>query len=141
MDEISLAEDLRQVIGGLVRAVRAADTMPSGEAALLGYLDRGGPQTTADLAHLRGVSHQAAAKSAKELLGGGLVRAEPHPTDGRKVLLHITDVGRVRLQRERAQRADWLNTAISTALDSDEQRQLRQCVPLLARLTTHITGQ
>ncbi|MEV7129157.1 MarR family winged helix-turn-helix transcriptional regulator [Streptomyces sp. NPDC093260] len=141
MDDISLAEDLRQVIGGLVRAVRAADTMPSGEAALLGHLDRGGPRTTADLAHLRGVSHQAAAKSVKELLGGGLVRAEPHPTDGRKVLLHITDAGRVRLQRERAQRADWLNTAIGAALDSDEQQQLRNCVQLLARLTTHITGQ
>ncbi|NEA45304.1 MarR family transcriptional regulator [Streptomyces sp. SID10815] len=141
MDDISLAEDLRQVIGELVRAVRAADTMPSGEAALLGHLDRGGPQTTADLAHLRGVSHQAAAKSAKGLLGDGLVRAEPHPTDGRKLLLHITDAGRVRLQRERAQRADWLNTAIGTALDSDEQRRLRHCVPLLARLTTHITGQ
>ncbi|GAA3560644.1 helix-turn-helix domain-containing protein [Nonomuraea rosea] len=136
-----LAEDLRQVIGELVRAVRAADTMPSGEAAILGHLDRGGPRTTADLAHLRGVTHQSAAKSVKELLGNDWVRAEPHPRDGRKLLLHITDHGRTRLQQERAQRATWLNTAIRDTLSSDEQQRLRECVSLLARLTTRMTGR
>ncbi|MEV6127568.1 MarR family transcriptional regulator [Streptomyces violaceusniger] len=137
----ALAEDLRQAIGELVRAVRAADTMPSGEAAILGHLDRGGPQTTADLAPRRGVTHQSAAKSVKELLGAGLVRTEPHPSDGRKLLLDITDTGRARLQRERAQRATWLGAAISDALSPDEQRRLRDCVPLLTRLTTRITGK
>lgn len=141
MEDDALAEDLRQAIGELVRAVRAADTMPSGEAAILGHLDRGGPQTTADLAHRRGVTHQSAAKSVKELLGAGLVRTEPHPSDGRKLLLDITDTGRARLQQERAQRATWLGAAISDALSPDEQRRLRDCVPLLTRLTTHITGR
>ncbi|GAA5065113.1 DNA-binding MarR family transcriptional regulator [Thermocatellispora tengchongensis] len=141
MEDDALAEDLRQVIGDLVRAVRAADTMPSGEAAILGHLDRGGPRTTADLAHLRGVTHQAAAKSVKELLGDGLVRAEPHPRDGRKLLLHITDIGRARLQRERAQRATWLDAAIRDTLSPEEQQRLRECVSLLARLTTRMTGR
>ncbi|MET9297113.1 MarR family transcriptional regulator [Streptomyces sp. NPDC003077] len=140
MDDV-LAEDLRQVIGELVRAVRAVDTMPSGEAATLGHLDRGGPQTTADIAHLRGVTHQAAAKTVKELLGNGLVRAEPHPHDGRKLLLHITDPGRARLQQERSQRANRLNTAIRDTLNPDEQKRLRECVPLLARVTAGITGR
>ncbi|AQW47082.1 MarR family winged helix-turn-helix transcriptional regulator [Streptomyces violaceusniger] len=141
MEDDALAEDLRQAIGELVRAVRAADTMPSGEAAILGHLDRGGPQTTADLAHRRGVTHQSAAKSVKELLGAGLVRTEPHPSDGRKLLLDITDTGRARLQQERAQRATWLGAAISDALSPDEQRRLRDCVPLLTRLTARITGK
>ncbi|MEU1946916.1 MarR family transcriptional regulator [Streptomyces sp. NPDC020125] len=141
MEDDALAEDLRQAIGELVRAVRAADTMPSGEAAILGHLDRGGPQTTADLAHRRGVTHQSAAKSVKELLGAGLVRTEPHPTDGRKLLLDITDTGRARLRQERAQRATWLDAAISDALSPYEQRRLRDCVPLLTRLTTRITGR
>ncbi len=141
MEDDALAEDLRQAIGELVRAVRAADTMPSGEAAILGHLDRGGPQTTADLAHRRGVTHQSAAKSVKELLGAGLVRTEPHPSDGRKLLLDITDTGRARLRQERAQRATWLDAAISDVLSPDEQRRLRDCVPLLTRLTTRITGR
>ncbi|NUR88823.1 MAG: MarR family transcriptional regulator [Nonomuraea sp.] len=141
MKDEELAEELRQVIGELVRAVRTVDTMPAGEAAVLGHLDRGGPRTTAELAHLRGVTHQAAAKSVKELLGGGLVRAEPHPDDGRKLLLRITDAGRARLQRERDQRAGRLDAAIRDTLSDDERRRLGECVPLLARLTARMTGR
>ncbi|MEU6476745.1 MarR family transcriptional regulator [Streptomyces sp. NPDC047017] len=141
MDDEALAEDLRQAIGELVRAVRAADTMSPGEAAILGHLDRNGPQTTAELAHRRGVTHQSAAKSVKALLDTGSVRAEPHTSDGRKFLLHLTDTGRDRLRHERSQRAAWLDNAIRDALDHDEQRQLRECVPLLVRVTTRIVGQ
>ncbi|WP_433206335.1 MarR family winged helix-turn-helix transcriptional regulator [Nocardia sp. CA-107356] len=140
MADDTLAEDLRQAIGELVRTVRTADTMPPGEAAILGHLDRSGPQTTADLAHRRKVTHQSAAKSVKELLGAGLIRTEPHPDDGRKVLLHITGTGRAHLRQLRAQRASSLDTAIHDTLDTDEQRQLRDCVSLLTRLTAHMTG-
>jgi DNA-binding MarR family transcriptional regulator len=141
MDEDVLAEDLRQSIGELVRAVRVVDTMPPGEAAALGLLDRSGPLTTADLAHWRGVTHQSAAKSVKELIGGGLVRSEPHPSDGRKLLLHITDTGRARLRGERAERARALNTAVRDTFNPEEQRQLRDCVTLLRRLTSRLSGK
>ncbi|WP_406137345.1 MarR family winged helix-turn-helix transcriptional regulator [Streptomyces sp. NBC_01089] len=140
MEDDALAEDLRRAIGELVRAVRTVDTMPPGEAAVLGHLDRSGPQTTAELAHRRGVTHQSAAKSVKELIAGGSVRAEPHADDGRKLLLHLTDTGRTRLQQERTRRATWLNTAIREALDGDERGQLRDCVPLLDRVTARING-
>ncbi len=53
--------------------------MPPGEAAVLGYLDRGGPLTTAEIAQQRGVSHQSAAKTVKDLLAQDLVRAEAPP--------------------------------------------------------------
>ncbi|WP_030681020.1 MarR family winged helix-turn-helix transcriptional regulator [Streptomyces rimosus] len=141
MDEDALAEDLRQSIGELVRAVRTVDSMPPGEAAALGYLDRGGPLTTADLAHRRGVTHQSAAKSVKELVGGGLARTEPHPGDRRKLLVHITDAGRARLRREREQRARTLNAAIRDTCSPEEQRRLRDCVTLLSRLTAHLAGK
>lgn len=140
MEDDALAEDLRQAIGELVRAVRTADTMPPGEAAVLGHLDRSGPQTTAELAHRRGVTHQSAAKSVKGLIDSGSVRAVPHASDGRKLLLHLTDTGHARLRQERSRRATWLNTAIREVLDRDERRQLRNCVPLLDRITARITG-
>ena len=136
----TLAENLRHAIGELVRAARTADTMPAGEAAILGHLDRGGPQTTAELAHQRGVTHQSASKSVKQLLAEDLVRIEPHETDGRKLLLHITDLGRTRLAEERAQRADWLDAAIRDTLKPAERELLQECVPLLRGLTAHITG-
>lgn len=140
MDD-TLAEDLRHTIGALVRAVRAVDTMPAGEAAILGYLDRDGRQTTADLAQRRMVSHQSAAKSVKDLLDSGLVHAEPHPDDRRKVLLDITDAGRALLQQERDQRTSSLHNAIHDTLTAAEQQSLRDCVPLLNRLTTYLTGR
>ncbi|MFD7136640.1 MarR family winged helix-turn-helix transcriptional regulator [Streptomyces sp. NPDC059894] len=139
MDEEALAEDLRQSIGELVRAVRVGDTMPPGEAAALGFLDREGPLTTADLAHRRRVTHQSAAKSVKELVDAGLVRAEPHPSDGRKQLLHLTDTGRARLRLERTRRARVLTAALGDTFSPEEQRQLRDCVPLLSRLTARLT--
>ncbi|GGX58899.1 MarR family winged helix-turn-helix transcriptional regulator [Streptomyces minutiscleroticus] len=141
MDEEALAEELRQTIGELVRAVRVVDTMPPGEAAALGFLDRGGPLTTADLAQRRGVTHQSAAKSVKDLIGGGLVRAEPHPGDGRKLLLHITDAGRARLRSERARRAGALDAALRDVFSPEERRRLRDCVALLSRLTAHLAGK
>jgi len=140
MDD-TFAEDLRHAIGELVRAARTVDTMPAGEAAILGYLDRDGPLTTAELAQRRGVTHQSATKSVKQLLADDLARAEPHATDGRKLLLHITDLGRDRLTRERTQRADWLDEAIRDTLSPAEQRRLQECIPLLTRLTSHITGR
>ncbi|MEU7040769.1 helix-turn-helix domain-containing protein [Streptomyces varsoviensis] len=139
MDEDALAEELRQSIGELVRAVRGVDTMPPGESAILGFLARGGPLTTAELAQRRGVTHQSAAKSVKELTGGGLVRAEPHPNDGRKHLLHITDAGLARLQGERAQRAHVVNAAIRDMFDAEERERLRDCIGLLSRLAGHLT--
>ncbi|MGW7264434.1 MarR family winged helix-turn-helix transcriptional regulator [Streptomyces sp. NPDC054842] len=138
MDDEALAEELRHTIGELVRAVRTVDTMPSGEAAALGHLDRSGPQTTAELAHHRRVTHQSAAKTVKELLADGFVRTEPHPTDKRKLLVHLTDAGRTRLQAEREQRSGRLGTAIREALDTEEQRQLHDCVGLLARVTDRL---
>ncbi|MBZ6103001.1 MarR family winged helix-turn-helix transcriptional regulator [Streptomyces olivaceus] len=141
MDENQLAEELRLTVGRLVRTVRTADTMPPGEAAVLGYLDRSGPLTTADVAQQRGVSHQSAAKAVKELLTRGLVRAEPHPSDGRKLLLHLTPAGSDRLTEERRRRAHWLGTAINDALGSDERKTLEAALPLLSRLATHLDGR
>ncbi|WP_406179265.1 MarR family winged helix-turn-helix transcriptional regulator [Streptomyces sp. NBC_01006] len=141
MDENQLAEELRLTIGRLVRTVRTADKMPPGEAAVLGYLDRSGPLTTADIAQQRGVSHQSAAKAVKELLAQGLVYAEAHPSDGRKLLLHLTPTGSGRLAEERRRRADWLGTAISDVLSSDERKTLEAALPLLSRLTTHLNGK
>ncbi|MFF3193902.1 MarR family winged helix-turn-helix transcriptional regulator [Streptomyces sp. SCPE 10] len=140
MDEDALAEELRRSIGELVRAVRTVDTMPPGEAAILGFLDRGGPLTTAELARLRGVTHQSAAKSVKDLSADGLIHGEQHPEDGRKLLLHLTDAGRSRLQRERATRVGALGAAIRETFDPDEMQRLGEAVALLSRLTARLTG-
>ncbi|MFJ8804149.1 MarR family winged helix-turn-helix transcriptional regulator [Streptomyces sp. NPDC102487] len=137
-EDNQLAEALRLAVGQLVRVVRTADTMSPGEAAVLGYLDREGPLTTAQIAQRRGVSHQSAAKTVKELSAQDLVRTEPHPSDGRKLLLHITAAGSGRLAEERQGRADSLGTAISDTLEPGERSTLAAALPLLSRLTAYL---
>jgi DNA-binding MarR family transcriptional regulator len=141
MDNNQLAEELRLTVGQLVRTVRTADKMPPGEAAVLGYLDRSGPLTTADIAQQRGVSHQSAAKAVKELLVQDLVHAEAHPSDGRKLLLNLTAAGSSRLAEERRRRAAWLGTAINDAFNPEEREALAAALPLLSRLTAHLKAK
>ncbi|MDT8909308.1 MarR family transcriptional regulator [Amycolatopsis sp. PS_44_ISF1] len=133
-----MAENLRAAVGQLVRAARTTDTLPSGEAAVLGHLDREGPATTAELASWRRIRHQSAARSVKELVDAGLVRPAPHESDGRKIVLHITAAGRERLDRQRRARADRLAAAIDDALDPAERAELARSVELLTRLTDHL---
>ena len=140
-DSAELAEDLRSVIGRLVRTVREVDTLAPGEAAVLGLVDREGPRTTAEVAQRRGVRHQSVAKSVKELVAEGLLATEAHPTDGRKLLLHLTEAGRERLDDERRSRADKLAAAIDEDLTAAERRDLERCVALLSRLAGHVQGK
>jgi DNA-binding MarR family transcriptional regulator len=137
-DSAELAEGLRSAIGRLVRTVREVDTLAPGEAAVLGLVDREGPQTTAEVAQRRGVRHQSVAKSVKELVAEGLLAAEAHPTDGRKLLLHLTEAGRDRLDDERRSRADKLAAAIDEDLTTAERRDLERCVALLSRLAGYV---
>lgn len=137
-DSAELAEDLRSAIGRLVRTVREVDTLAPGEAAVLGLVDREGPQTTAEVAQRRGVRHQSVAKAVKELVAEGLLATEAHPTDGRKLLLHLTETGRDRLDDERRSRADKLAAAIDEDLTTAERRDLERCVALLSRLAGYV---
>jgi DNA-binding MarR family transcriptional regulator len=134
VDAVRLADDLRAVVGQLVRTVRQVDRLPPQDAAALGVLDRDGPHTTAQLAQLRRVRHQSMAKIMRRLTETGLVAKVPHEDDRRMVLLRITPAGRRVLNAERAHRADWLATAITSELSETQRRQLARCVPLLAKL-------
>ncbi|MEW9531227.1 MarR family winged helix-turn-helix transcriptional regulator [Microbispora sp. NPDC049125] len=137
-DTVALAEDLRAAIGGLLRIVRTGDILPPGEIAILGYLDRDGPQVIADLARRRRVSHQSAAKSVSDLVERGLVRAEPYAGDRRKRLLRLTDAGSSLVNEERHRRADVLGAAIDEALTDAERAELDRCIDLLARLAARV---
>jgi DNA-binding MarR family transcriptional regulator len=128
------ASELRLALGRLVRRVRAESGVPLGQLAVLGLLDREGPQTTSDLAAVQRVRHQSMARTVGQLVALGHVAPEPHPSDKRKTLLSITPAGRDRLEGERARRVDWLARAMEEQLTVDELRLLEQAAVLLARL-------
>jgi DNA-binding MarR family transcriptional regulator len=139
VDVVHTAAELRVTIGSLVRAARTRDPMPLAQAGALGYLDREGPMTTSDLAARQQVRQQSMARTISQLVAAGFVRQRPHPSDGRKILIEITDEGRGALEERRGRRVEWLTEAIETRLTPDEQRLLAEAVKLLGRLTD--TGQ
>ncbi len=103
--------------------------------AVLGRLDRDGPQSTADLAAAERVRSQSMGQTLAELEAQGLVSRQPDPADRRRTLLELTDTGRTVLADDRRRREGWLASAIADDLDAEEREILDRAVALLARLT------
>lgn len=133
-DSSALAAELRLVIGRLVRRTRTVEAEPFAHKATLGLLDRDGPMTTSDLAHAQHVRPQSMARTVAQLAQEELVYFEPHPTDGRKTLVVLTESGRTSVHDGRARRAGWLHRAIESELTPEEQSVLAAAIPLLERV-------
>jgi DNA-binding MarR family transcriptional regulator len=129
------AHELRTVLGRLVRRLRATAEFPLAQAAVLGRLDRDGPQTTSGLAAVEGVRPQSMAQTVADLERAGLLTRSPDPTDRRQVLLSLTEQGRAAIASERRSREGWLAQAIEANLDDEERATLMRAVELLRRLT------
>lgn len=135
------AEHLRRSIGEFVRATRAtADALPESQAATLGYLDREGESTIAQLARLRGVRHQSMRITVEELERLGFVERRPDPDDARSFLIRLTLIGHQTLDGERRLRSASIAAAIDREFSAEERADLGRLSGLLDRLTTSITS-
>lgn len=132
-----LAEDLRRVIGNLVREVRSgAQTPSSAQSQTLGLLDRHGPSSISAMAAHRHVKHQSMRLVVAQLEQQGLVTRAADPGDARKQLIALSAAGRAALAQDRLQRSDWL--ALRLAHSSAAERQtLAGAVQILERLLTN----
>jgi DNA-binding MarR family transcriptional regulator len=128
------ASELRIVLGQLVRRLRAEHSFPISHGAVLGRLDREGPQTASALAVAERVRPQSMAQTVADLEADGLVARTPDPDDRRQALVGLTERGRETLAEDRHRRDGWLAGAIG-GLSPAEQRVLVEAVPLLRRLT------
>ncbi|HEY2543830.1 MAG TPA: MarR family transcriptional regulator [Gaiellaceae bacterium] len=130
----NVAPELRAVIGQLIRRLRTENARPTSQLAVLGRLDRGGPQTTSGLAAAEHMRPQSMAEIVAELQADGLVDRTPDPADRRQQLVQLTKEGRDFLRRERRRREDWLSQAIAEEFTPQEQAVLGEAVDLLRRL-------
>jgi DNA-binding MarR family transcriptional regulator len=128
------ASELRVVLGHLVRRLRAEHRFPLSHGAVLGRLDREGPQSVSDLAAAERVRPQSMAQTVSDLESDGLVERTPDPGDRRRALVSLTAQGNDALQADRRQREGWLARAIADDLSPEEQALLRDAVDLLRRL-------
>ena len=132
----ALASALRLAVMRLARRMRAerADSSLSLTAlAALASVERLGPVALGDLAAAERVRPPSMTRVVTGLHEAGLVHREPHPTDGRQVLLTVTDAGAALLREDRRRREAWLAQRLRD-LDDDDREVLRRAAAVLDRL-------
>ncbi|MGW1835952.1 MarR family winged helix-turn-helix transcriptional regulator [Streptomyces sp. NPDC002067] len=132
-----LASDLAATVGLLMRRLRAASPLggvtPT-QRAVLARLERDGPATTAELARAELVRPQSMRLTVAALEDHGVVARSPHPTDGRQVVLSLTDEGRRLIGEARRAKRDWLTEALAEHLTAEERQTLAEATALLRRV-------
>jgi len=134
--EVSVIEFARSV-GRLVRRARAAGAS-SGlswtESAVLSWLAKSGPMTTAELARGEGMRPQSMGTVAAGLEKMGLIAREAHATDGRRVNLVLTEKGAALQKNTSDTKRAWIARRFAE-LSEEEQQALFAAGKLMARLT------
>jgi DNA-binding MarR family transcriptional regulator len=132
-DAAPLAGELRVVLGRLIRRLRAEHGFSLAQGAVLGRLDREGPQSVSDLAGKERMRPQSMAQTVADLEAGSYVERRPDPGDRRRALISLTDGGRELLAASRQRREGWLECAIDELPDED-RATVERAVVLLAHL-------
>jgi DNA-binding MarR family transcriptional regulator len=100
---------------------------------VLGLLVRTGEQTVGDLARAERVQPPSMTRTVNCLEADGYVVRRPHDTDGRQVVVSLTDAGRAAVLADRQRRDAWLARQLGS-LTPAERAALRDAAPILARL-------
>ena len=120
-----------------LRQVPVADVLTFPETVAMSRLDRGGPAAAADLARQEQISPQSMGATLSELEARGLVKRQPDPDDGRRILLSISATGRRELNRRRNVRVEQLAQGLADFTESELAR-LAVVAPLIERLAYHL---
>jgi DNA-binding MarR family transcriptional regulator len=131
-----LAGELRIAIGRSSRRIRAE----RGEAGLtdpqftvLAWLTKEGPLTPGQLAERERIQPPSMTRTVNSLVELGLVAKAEHPTDGRQVVVSLTDAGVAEVDETRRRRDTWLADRLRR-MTTDERALLVDAAELLRRI-------
>ena len=132
-----LASELRAGVMRLRRRL-VAERHPDNDLSIahmvvLGLLVRRGEQTVGELARAERVQPPSMTRTVNCLESDGHVVRRAHETDGRQVVVSITDEGRAAVLADRQRRDAWLARQLGS-LSPTERATLRDAAPILARL-------
>lgn len=133
VDAAELAADLNLVLTRLSRRLRSQQQLGATQIAVLGRLDREGPQSIGDLARAEHVRPQSMSETVVELNSEGLVVREADESDGRRAKISLTEDGTRVLLAARQVRNSSLHRAI-VALSREELEVLYAGVRVLNTL-------
>jgi DNA-binding MarR family transcriptional regulator len=135
--DAGLASELRLSVMRLRRRL-ANERHPDNELSLnqmavLGALYRYGDLPVGELAARERVQPPSMTRTVNCLEEGGYVARRPHETDGRQVLVTLTESGRATVLADRARRDAWLAMRLRD-LSPEDRAVLRRAAPILERL-------
>ena len=133
-----LASALRISVMRLSRRMRserdpASELLPVGQLSVLGALFRNGECTVGELAALERVQPPSMTRTVGCLADGGYVLRHKRATDGRQVVVELSERGREVVAADRRRRDAWLAQRLRE-LTVDERAVLRAAAPLIERL-------
>ncbi|HHT13101.1 MAG TPA: MarR family transcriptional regulator [Propionibacterium sp.] len=136
LDKPALANDLRLACQRIARRVRFESTseLPPHLFSVLARVHRVGPQTPTQLAECDRVSTPSMTRTLNALCERGLVEKQPHPSDGRQVLISPTDAGTAVVQETIAHRDLWMLAHIDS-LGAEDLELLRKAADLLLEVS------
>jgi DNA-binding MarR family transcriptional regulator len=113
--------------------MRPETSLSLGQMAALGTLDRHGPMTPGDLAAHERVQPPSMTRMVNALEQAGYVSRTPHPSDGRQVVVALTEAGTRVLKEDRRQREAWLAQRLRD-LTAQERELLHEAAEIIDRL-------
>ena len=134
--DTGLASELRLGVMRLARRLRlerSDDAMSLNQLAVMGTLERHGRLTVGQLAAHEKVRPPSMTRTVACLQESGHVQRSPHETDGRQVVVELTEVGRARVLADRRRRDAWMAQRLKE-LTKAERDVLRAAAPILDRL-------
>ena len=138
LDTAALAHDLRLSVMRLSRRLRTQrvdTTVTLTHLAALSTLRRHGPMSPGELAAHERVQPPSMTRVVVALEGMGLVSRTPHPTDGRQVVLSLTEAAETLLDEEARAREAWLTGQLQQ-LTAAERDVLREAAVLVDKLAS-----
>src|ERR671932_149589 len=132
----ALAAELRTAVmrtSRRLRQERSTDDVTPGQYSVLAVLDRHGPCTPGELALHENVQPPSMTRTVAALADLGLVVRTEHPTDGRQVLVSLTEPGRTVVRETRRRRDAWLARRLGE-LTAAERDTLADAAAILMRV-------
>lgn len=134
---VGLATELRfsvmRLRRRLVRERHPDNDLSLPSMAVLWALHRLGDLTVGALAAREQVRPPSMTRTVSCLAEAGLVERHPHPTDGRQVVVRLTDEGRAVVHADATRRDRWLSRRLEE-LTPAEREVLRKAAPILQRI-------
>jgi DNA-binding MarR family transcriptional regulator len=136
--DTGLASALRISVARLQRRLRSErdpdnELLPVGQLSVLGLLNRYGDTTVGELASLERVQPPSMTRTVNCLADGGYVVRRKSESDGRQVVVALSEQGKQTLANDRLRRDAWLAQRLRE-LTPEERSVLRQAAPLIERL-------